>query len=301
MFKRTIKFYKIIIIIILVILAFYSDKIINNNSNKETKRVIQEQSTSFKIYFVDVGEADCILINDNGIYTLIDGGNNDDGYKLVNYFKGLGIERFKYIIGTHAHEDHIGGLDNIINNFEVEHFLMPETINNIKSYTDILKVLEKKNITYETPKIDDEYNINQSNYKIIYIGNDKEDLNENSIVLKLIYQNTSFLFTGDSPSYVEKSILSKDIDSDLLKVAHHGSQYSTSAQFLKKVNPKYAVISVGNNNDYGFPKDVTIKKLEYLDVEIHRTDKEGTIIVNSDGNELYFENQKNDTNGNVIS
>lgn len=297
MFKRTIKFYNIIIIIVLLLLAFYSDKITNNYTKKETKRTISEQASSFKIYFIDVGEADCILIDDNGTYTLIDGGNNDDGNKLVKYFNELGITKFKYVIGTHAHEDHIGGLDNIINNFPVEHFLMPETTVNIKSYTDILKALQKKNILYETPKIDDEYSINQSQYKIFYIGNDREDLNENSIVLKLNYFNTSFLFTGDSPAYVEKTILSKDLKSDLLKVGHHGSQYSTSAQFLKKVNPKYAVISVGMNNDYGFPKDVTIKKLEYLDIEIHRTDKEGTIIVTSDGNELYFENQKTDTNG----
>ena len=297
MFKRTIKFYNIIIIIVLLLLAFYSDKITNNYTKKETKRTISEQASSFKVYFIDVGQADCILIDDNGTYTLIDGGNNDDGNKLVKYFNELGITKFKYVIGTHAHEDHIGGLDNIINNFPVEHFLMPETTVNIKSYTDILKALQKKNILYETPKIDDEYTINQSQYKIFYIGNDREDLNENSIVLKLNYFNTSFLFTGDSPAYVEKTILSKDLKSDLLKVSHHGSQYSTSAQFLKKVNPKYAVISVGINNDYGFPKDVTIKKLEYLDIEIHRTDKEGTIIVTSDGNELYFENQKTDTNG----
>ncbi|MBR1936272.1 MAG: MBL fold metallo-hydrolase [Bacilli bacterium] len=297
MFKRTIKFYNIIIIIVLLLLAFYSDKITNNYTKTETKRTISEQASSFKVYFIDVGEADCILIDDNGTYTLIDGGNNDDGNKLVKYFNELGITKFKYVIGTHAHEDHIGGLDNIINNFTVEHFLMPDTTVNIKSYTDILKALQKKNILYETPKIDDEYTINQSQYKIFYIGNDREDLNENSIVLKLNYFNTSFLFTGDSPAYVEKTILSKDLKSDLLKVSHHGSQYSTSAQFLKKVNPKYAVISVGMNNDYGFPKDVTIKKLEYLDIEIHRTDKEGTIIVTSDGNELYFENQKTDTNG----
>ena len=297
MFKRTIKFYNIIIIIVLLLLAFYSDKITNNYTKKETKRTISEQASTFKVYFIDVGEADCILIDDNGTYTLIDGGNNDDGNKLVKYFNELGITKFKYVIGTHAHEDHIGGLDNIINNFTIEHFFMPETTVNIKSYTDILKALQKKNILYETPKIDDEYTINQSQYKIFYIGNDREDLNENSIVLKLNYFNTSFLFTGDSPAYVEKTILSKDLKSDLLKVSHHGSQYSTSAQFLKKVNPKYAVISVGMNNDYGFPKDVTIKKLEYLDIEIHRTDKEGTIIVTSDGNELYFENQKTDTNG----
>lgn len=265
-------------------------------NNTESTINIRENS-NLKIYFIDVGQADCILINNNQEYALIDAGNNEDGKKIVAYLNELGVNNFKYVFGTHAHEDHIGGMDDIIKNFSIEHFFMPEVITTTKTFEDVLDALETKKIAFETPEIDSTFSLAETKFHVIYVGKDKTDLNDSSIVLKLTYGNTSYLLTGDATNKVEKQILNKDIKSDVLKVGHHGSQYSTHAQFLKAVNPKYAVIQVGKDNTYGHPKDVTIKKLESIGAKIYRTDNDGTIILSSDGESISFETVKTDTNG----
>ena len=244
---------------------------------------------------IDVGEADSILIKSNNEYTLVDAGNNKDGKKLVEYFKELGITKFKYVIGTHPHEDHIGGLDYIIREFDIDNFLMPDVKLDYLTYTEVIDNLNKKNIELKIPSINDIYNLNDTVIKVLWLDN-KEDINDDSIVLKVIYKNTSFLLTADISKNVEIQLLDKDIKSDLLKVAHHGSQYSTSAQFLKKVDPSFAVISVGKNNDHGFPKKITLDKLNNLNIKTYRTDEQGTIIVSSDGDNISFKTIKTDTN-----
>ena len=291
----------LLVLIILVSGYFYTTYFDNKNITKDVttnvKQTINESSSNLKIYFVDVGQADCILINDNNEYGLIDAGNNEDGEKIVKYFKDLGITKFKYVFGTHAHEDHIGGMDNIIENFQIEHFYMPDTITTTKTFEEVLDALEEKNIAFETPEEDENLTFSDTVFKVLHVGKDKRDLNDTSIVLKLTYKNTSYLFMGDATSSVEKDILDKDIKSDVLKVGHHGSQYSSTISFLNKVSPKYAIIEVGKNNSYNHPKEVTLKKLEDLGTKIYRTDEDGTIILTSDGENMSFETVKTDTNG----
>lgn len=291
----------LLVLIILVAGYFYTTYFDNKNITKDVttnvKQTINESSSNLKIYFVDVGQADCILINDNNEYGLIDAGNNEDGEKIVKYFKDLGITKFKYVFGTHAHEDHIGGMDNIIENFQIEHFYMPDTITTTRTFEEVLDALEEKNIAFETPEEDENLTFSDTVFKVLHVGKDKRDLNDTSIVLKLTYKNTSYLFMGDATSSVEKDILDKDIKSDVLKVGHHGSQYSSTISFLKKVSPKYAIIEVGKNNSYNHPKEVTLKKLEDLGTKIYRTDEDGTIILTSDGENMSFETVKTDKNG----
>ena len=291
----------LLVLIILVSGYFYTTYFDNKNITKDVttnvKQTINESSSNLKIYFVDVGQADCILINDNNEYGLIDAGNNEDGEKIVKYFKDLGITKFKYVFGTHAHEDHIGGMDNIIENFQIEHFYMPDTTTTTRTFEEVLDALEEKNIAFETPEEDENLTFSDTVFKVLHVGKDKRDLNDTSIVLKLTYKNTSYLFMGDATSSVEKDILDKDIKSDVLKVGHHGSQYSSTISFLKKVSPKYAIIEVGKNNSYNHPKEVTLKKLEDLGTKIYRTDEDGTIILTSDGENMSFETVKTDTNG----
>jgi len=250
----------------------------------------------FQIYFLDVGQADCILVQNNGEYSLIDSGNYLDGKKLINYFHSLGIEHFKYVIGTHAHEDHIGGMSQIIDNFSIEHFYMPDVVVDIKSFSNILSSLQKKGMEFETLEIDSSFTMADTKFFVLWISNHEEDLNDTSIVLKVLYKKTSFLLTGDATSNVERQILDKDLKSDVLKVGHHGSKYSSSANFLKKVSPKYAIISVLKDNEYGFPHQVVLDKLERLNVSVYRTDLDGTIIASSDGENIYFNKIYTDTN-----
>ena len=292
MFKEKLKYTIEIVLLIGLFLGYYY----YINPSKEVIKPVGNIEENLKIYFIDVGQADSTLIYNNGEYSLIDAGNNKDGNKLIKYFKSLGINKFKYVITTHVHEDHIGGMDNIIREFDIEHFLMPDTYTDNMTYTEVLKELKKKNIIIETPNINDTFTMEEINFKVLSIGNDLENLNDSSIVLKANYKNTNYLFTGDATKEVEKKIMNQDIQSDLIKVSHHGSYDATGLDFLEKVNPKYAIISVEKDNDYHFPHDIVLNNLNKLNIKLYRTDLDGTIIASSDGDNIIFEKIKTDTN-----
>ena len=262
---------------------------------EENKKTDSNNTDVVKVEYIDVGQADAILIENNKKYMLIDAGNNEDGDLLVNYFKDKNITDFEYVVATHPHEDHIGGMDNIIKNFNIKNYYMPDCYTTTKTFEELLDALEEKNLSFETPDIDSEFLLGDALFKVLYTGTDKRDLNNTSIVLRMTYKDVSFMFTGDATNTTEKKILAKNLQSDVLKVGHHGSQYSTSKNFLDKVNPKYAIISVGTGNVYDHPKDITLNKLK--GIEVHRTDKEGTIRVISDGKNIDIETFKTNTNG----
>ncbi len=321
--KKTKKFLKKFFILVLILLitlmvTFFFDKksfnkLTNNimlEINKITskientiKKYIKEKydnidlSDELTVMYLDVGQAESVLIKSQDEYMLIDAGNNKDGEKIVKYFKYLGITDFKYVFGTHAHEDHIGGMDDVILNFNIEHFYMSDVITTTKTFEDVLDALEEKQVKFETPKIDDEFSLGDANIKVIYVGNDSENLNNSSIVLKLTYKNIRFLFTGDAESSVEKTILDKDIQADILKVGHHGSSTSSSEKFIKNVSPSYAIISVGKDNSYKHPNKKTLNTLDKYNVKVLRTDELGTIIFTSDGTQFNYTNINTNIDG----
>lgn len=306
--KKKIKnnLFKLIIAVFIIIYLLFSSDVINElkGSIKEVSKNINIEevnqnnfSDTLDVYFIDVGQADSILIKNEEHSMLIDAGNNEDGVKLVNYLNELNVNNLDYVIATHAHEDHIGGMDDIINNFQVDKFFMPDVLTTTKTFEDVLDALEDNDMTYNTFEENQEFSFGNANVKILYVGNDKNDLNDTSIVMKITYYNNSFLFTGDISSKVEKKILNKDLKSDVLKVAHHGSDYSSTDEFLDLVDPKYAVISVGKNNIYKHPAESTLLKLNDRNIKIYRTDTSGTIIMNSDGNNITIKTIKTDTNG----
>lgn len=254
--------------------------------------------TDLEVQFIDVGQADCILIRDNDEAMLIDAGNNEDGEKLVKYFKELGIKEFKYVVGTHAHEDHIGGMDDIIDNFDIDTFYMPDAITTTKTFEDVLDSLEKKNYSLDIPKEDDEFKVGEALINVIYVGEESKNLNETSIVLRLDYDEISYLFTGDTTTKMEKLFLDKNIDVDVLKVAHHGSKTSSSKKFIEACSPEYGIIEVGNDNIYNLPTEAIIDRLKKYNIEIHRTDEDGTIITETNGKVLTLRKVKTDTDGN---
>ena len=174
----------------------------NNNSkneNVEEKKpvVVKNSKKELKVTFLDVGQADAILIQNGKDNMIIDAGNNNDGPLLVNYFKAINISKFKYVVGTHPHEDHIGGIDDIINNFEIDKFYIPDVITTTVTFTDVLDALENKKMKFDIPKIDDVWEFGDAKVEVIYTGTNEKDLNSTSIVLKLIYGDVKFLFTGD--------------------------------------------------------------------------------------------------------
>lgn len=303
--KKINLFNVLVFIFVLIYIIFGTDVIkdIKNNvasvsnvtNNSESVKL--QDNVNLEVYFLDVGQADSILIKLEDEYMLIDAGNNEDGVKLVNYFNELGIKEFKYVFGTHPHEDHIGGMDDIINNFKIDNYYMPDKITTTKTFEDVLDALINNNLQYTILEKGDEFNLSSANFKVIYAGDETNDINDSSIVLKLTYGNNSFLLTGDATSNVEKTLLNDNIKSDVLKVAHHGSNYSSTDEFLDVVSPKYAVISVGKNNSYNHPSNSTLKKLNDRNIKLYRTDLDGTIKFTSDGENITITTISTDVNG----
>lgn len=287
----------ILTVIISIIYTIYTNEIKTTYSLDNTINTFNETTSTLTVSFLDVGQADAILIQNKDENMLIDAGNNEDGTLLVDYFNSLNINNFKYIVGTHPHEDHIGGLDDIIDNFTIEKIYLPDAITTTKTFLEVLTSIENKNLTYTVPKLNETFTLGDATFKVIYTGTDTKNLNNASIVLKLTLNNISFLFTGDAPKEIEEKILNKDLKANILKVGHHGSKYSTTSSFLKKVNPQYAVISAGKNNTYDHPHQIILNRLKNNNINILRTDKQGTIIITTDGTNLKIDSKQTNTNG----
>ena len=250
------------------------------------------------VHFIDVGQGDSIFAElPNDISLLIDAG--ETGEPVIEYLYSLNVKDIDYVIATHPHADHIGGMAKVLNAFDVNELLIPEVPEELipvtEAYTGFTEVVSEHDITVKYAHANDRYKISSDCYFEIMSPSAEisyDELNDYSVVTRLVYGDTSYLFTGDNQSISEYSVLKSatDVsDTDVLKVSHHGSDTSSVEAFINTVSPKIAVISVGAENEYGHPSDTVIERLTSVGADIHRTDKEGTIIVKSDGADVWVE------------
>ncbi|MBP3503223.1 MAG: MBL fold metallo-hydrolase [Clostridia bacterium] len=235
------------------------------------------EDENLRVYCLDVGQGDSILISNKGKNMLIDASTNDMGSTVVKYLKQLGISKIDYLVGTHPHEDHIGGLDNVIKNFDIGTIYMPKAVATTKTYEDVIDAIANKKLKVTTPKIGDTFNIGNANCEVMYVGDNEEEYNECSIVIKMDFNNVSYLFTGDANENVENSREWPEVD--ILKVGHHGSSSSSTSKFLNQIKPKVALISVGKENKYGHPTKSALNRLNKIGAKTYRTDENETILI----------------------
>jgi len=247
---------------------------------------------TLNIHYIDVGQADATLITLNDSAMLIDAGNygdaedGGDGDLVVNYINNLGISSLDYVIGTHPHDDHIGGLSKVVDNFDIETILMPKVAHTNLAYKALISSIKEKSYSVTTPHVGDTYKLSDAEFTILSCKNENtEELNTTSIVIRLVFGQQSYIFCADAEKENEYDMMDSGLalKSNVIKVGHHGSTTSSLEKFLLAVEPEIAVISVGADNSYGHPHEKIVKRLDRLGIKTYRTDKHGTIVISSDG------------------
>lgn len=262
---------------------------VNNNTVKTDDLVTSNEN--LVVDFIDVGQGDSILIRQGEHTMLIDGGTSKCKDDLLKFLQNEKIKNFEYIIGTHPHEDHIGSLDDVVNNYDFDTFIFPKVTTNTKTFENLVTAVSNKGKKFTTPLTGNKYKLGEAEFEILAPSSDSyQSLNNYSVVIKMTYGNNSFIFTGDAETLSEIEILNSYdmVKADVLKVGHHGSTTSTSIKFLNAVSPKYAVISVGKDNSYNHPTKTTMDKLKDLKIPVYRTDEQGTIECISNGRDITF-------------
>ncbi len=242
------------------------------------------------VRFLDVGQADAALITCGESAMLIDGGLPSSSSFLVAYLKELGIDRLDYIVCTHAHEDHMGGLSGPLNTCTVGRVLAPVTQYPSRAFESFVKYTALQGLSVEVPAAGDRLSLGGAEITVLGPVRDYEEVNDTSLVLRIDFGKTSFLFTGDMERPAEADLLDSGavLPATVLKVGHNGSDTSTSYPFLRAVMPTYAVISVGKDNSYGHPDEATLSRLRDAGCTVYRTDLSGTVTAVSDGEQITF-------------
>jgi competence protein ComEC len=279
-------------------------------TTKTTKTTNTTRASSdegeLKVHFMDVGQGLGVLIESDGHYMMYDGGNRSKSSYVVSYMKKQGVKTLDYAIASHYDSDHLNGVIGAINAFDVKHIAAPDYVHTSKLYTSFMKTVKNSGKVVEHPEAGDKYYLGSSVVTVLAPKETADNSNDNSIAVKIQRGDISFILTGDAEHDSEEAMCKSGIDLEctVLCLGHHGSANSTSWDFLKETVPEYAVISCGSDNQYGHPAADTMEKLESMEIDVLRTDKQGTLVASTDGKKLnwnhkpcndYTPGDKNDT------
>lgn len=267
-----------------------------NSGNAEE----QPESGTLQVHYIDVGQGDSILLIQGEHSMLIDAGDNGCGTRVQSYLQASNINTLDYVIGTHPDSDHIGGLDVIIYKFDCNHVFMPDCSKDTKTYEDVIASAKEKGYEITSPVAGDTFQLGEAQVMVLSpsAGADYgEDANNESIAVKVTFGENAFLFTGDCEEAAENQMLQSgyDLQADVMKAGHHGSDTSNTRPFLEAVNPKYFVISCGEENEYGHPRAEVLNNLRQLGIDVYRTDEQGTIVAVSDGTDITWSTQPSES------
>lgn len=280
------------------IFAFEEFNSNNDVVSAQNKKQVRDVKGKLEMHTIDVGQGDSILLLQDDKVMLIDCGPRAQGKKVVEYLKNLGIEKIDILIGTHPHEDHMGGMAEVINSFEIGVLYTSdfndEDITTVY-YMKFLEAVENKNVKWETKKSKDKFNFGEADVTVLAPSKDKYDNTNNySLALMVSFGETDIMLTGDAEKLIENEILEldNDIECEILKAGHHGSDTSNTNNFLKKVNPSYVIISAGLENSYNHPVKSVMKRLKSMEITVYRTDEVGDIVMTTDGKDIQFNKEE---------
>ena len=287
---------RIVCLIILCLLVVGCSSPFVETDNKSSASTFSVDT--LRVNYIDVGQGDSIFIElPNKETMLIDAGEAYEADNVINYIKNLGISKIDYIVGTHPHTDHIGGLEEVINTFDVGSIYMPKATSTSKTYLDLLTTISDKGLKVKNAK-SGVVVLDENDLKLEFIAPNSDsysELNNYSAVLKLTYLDNKFLFMGDAETLSEDEVTC-DVDADVIKVGHHGSDSSSSLEFVKKASPEYAIIMVGEGNSYNHPYQSIIDRYLGVGAKVLRTDLDGNIVCDSDGVDVSCKGDKESSN-----
>ncbi|MDO5124920.1 MAG: ComEC/Rec2 family competence protein [Ruminococcus sp.] len=291
--KKTGSLLSTIVVFVICAIWFLSEPV--NDNDRKTKP-LSVSNANTQVHFIDVGQGDATLVLSDGKTLLVDTGERDDSNKLLNYLEKAGIKSLDYLIITHPHSDHMGEATEVITKYKTENIIMPRTGSNVPAssiYRKFLQTVKNQNKKITAAK-DCDFDFGDMTVSLFTSKRDHDDLNNYSVLIKLVHDENSFLITGDCEFEEEAEMLEQgfDLDVDVLKAGHHGSYTSSYNSFLKKVTPEYVVVSAGKDNPYGHPHDATVKRLKKYAKEYYCTIETGTVRFVSDGKGLSVETEK---------
>lgn len=279
------------VIIALIIAVIVSVASVINNQTEDSRPAnnVNSNSGNLVVHFLDVGQGDSEFIElPDGKCMLIDAGTSEYSQTVIENINSYGYSLIDYVVATHPHADHIGGMSEVINSFEIGEIYMPKVSTSTRTFENLLTAISDKGLSINTARAGVKV-YSGSILEIEFlapVSSNYDDLNNSSAVLKISYGSNSYLFMGDAEELSEKEMIKNNhtlLDADVLKVGHHGSDSSSTYEFLSAVSPKYAVISCGVDNSYGHPHRETVDKLNKAGAEIYRTDEQGNITITCDG------------------